>query len=292
MSVPVGSTIRRHSPADRRGQSLVEFVLVLPILMVLFLGIADVGRVFSAGIVIEAAARDAAEIVAEEYRRNPPGPLSDPAPPGDPAYYQPLHDLAATTVCDEARSLPNTTYNAGTRECTLADGDPSTPDAMPVMLICIHDGEDPLCDVPAFGATVPPDCSELLSPINPTMDGGTEDSRYVEVRICYMFSTLVHVPILTVGNIWLQKDRAFTVADYPVPTPSIPPAPSAPPPTALPTPEPTPSPSPSPSPSESPSPSASPSASTAPSDTPTPTAEPTPEPVPTATPSPSPGTAP
>ncbi len=52
---------------------MVEFALILPLLLVLFLGIADFGRVFHAGIVAEAAARNAAEIVAEEYRRNPPG---------------------------------------------------------------------------------------------------------------------------------------------------------------------------------------------------------------------------
>ena len=38
-----------------RGQSLVEFALVLPMLLVLLLGIADFGRVFQAGITTEAA---------------------------------------------------------------------------------------------------------------------------------------------------------------------------------------------------------------------------------------------
>lgn len=229
---------------SRRGQSLVEFGLVLPILLVLFLGIADFGRVFAAGITVEAAARNAAEIVAEEYRRNPPGPLSDPAPPGDPAYYAPLHELGGSTVCSEMRGLAGTTYDEVTRECHVADADPSTYDWMPVVLICVHDGEDPLCATPAFGATVPdPQCSELLAPISPALEGGSEDSRYVEVRICYRFETLVKFPFLALGDVWLQKDRAFTVADYPVPTPAIPPPPSPPPPTDLPSPEPTASPS-------------------------------------------------
>jgi Flp pilus assembly protein TadG len=47
--------------SSRRGQSLVEFALVLPMLLVLLLGIADFGRVFNAGITLEAATRDAAE---------------------------------------------------------------------------------------------------------------------------------------------------------------------------------------------------------------------------------------
>jgi hypothetical protein len=278
-----------HGPRSSRGQSMVEFILVLPILLILFLGIADFGRVFHAGIVIEAAARNAAEIVAEEYRRNPPGgSLTDPPPPGDAAFYQPLHDLAGRTVCSEARTLTNTTYDPVTRNCHVADGDPATPNWMPIVMACIHDGEDPLCATPVFGASVPTQCSGLTASIAPDMDAG-EASRFVEVRVCYQFSTLIHVPIFSLGDVWLQKDRAFTVANYPVPTPSIPPEPSAPPPTDLPSEEPSPSESASESPAESASesPADSPGESPAespppvPSDTPAPSPEPTPSPTPT-----------
>ena len=292
----MSATFVSHSTDDtgsdaRRGQSLVEFGLVLPLLLVLFLGIADFGRVFHAGIVVEAAARNAAEIVAEEYRRTPPGgSLSDPAPaPGDPAYYQALHDLGALTACSEMRSLPSTTYDAIDRECHVHDADPATHDWMPIVMVCIHDDQDPLCQTPAYGATVPdPECSSLLEPITNDMEGGSEDSRYVEVRVCYLFTTLVHLPILSIGDIWLQKDRAFTVADYPVPTPSIPPPPSAPDPEPLPSEEPSPSEDASADPSASAAPSASaspveslePTPVPTPEPTPAPTAEPTPEPTP------------
>ena len=285
---------------SRRGQSLVEFGLVLPLLLVLFLGIADFGRVFHAGIVTEAAARNAAEIVAEEYRRNPPGTsLSDPAPtPGDPDYYGALHALGGLTACSEMRSLPSTTYDEVNRACHVADADPSTRDWMPVVMICIHDNADPLCPDPAFGATIPdPECSALLAPITNAMEGGTEDSRYVEVRICYLFTTLVNLPILSIGDVWLQKDRVFTVADYPLPTPSAPPPPSAPDPEPLPSEEPSPSedasaePSPSEEASAEPSASAEPAESLEPAPTPTPVPEVTPappEPTPTPLPPPDP----
>ena len=290
MSDQIDSRTSRRPAAERvpRGQTMVEFGLILPLLLVLFLGIADFGRVFHAGIVAEAAARNAAEIVAEEYRRNPPGTsLSDPAPtPGDPAYYGPLHDLGGLTACSEMRSLPTTTYDSVSRECHIADADPDTHDWMPVVMICIHDNADPLCDDPAFGATIPdPECSSLLEPIANTMEGGAEDSRYVEVRICYLFTTLVNLPILSLGDIWLQKDRAFTVADYPVPTPSLPPPPSPPDPEPLPSEEPSPSESgsPTPTPSESPPESSEP---TPPEATLAPTPQPTPEPTPDPTPGP------
>ncbi len=56
---------RRPTPAvSPRGQSLVEFALVLPLLLILLLGVADFGRVFAAGITLEAAARNASEVVA------------------------------------------------------------------------------------------------------------------------------------------------------------------------------------------------------------------------------------
>jgi len=46
--------------AQVRGQSLIEFALVLPLLILILLGILDLGRAFSAYIVITNAARDGA----------------------------------------------------------------------------------------------------------------------------------------------------------------------------------------------------------------------------------------
>jgi hypothetical protein len=45
---------------------------------------------------------------------------------------------------------------------------------------------------------------------------------YVEVRVCYRFTTLLNLsnlqlPLgwsLSLGDIWLQRDRHFTVANY------------------------------------------------------------------------------
>jgi hypothetical protein len=240
---------------------MVEFALILPLLLVLFLGIADFGRVFAAGITLEAAARNAAEVVAEEYRRNPPdGVYADqtlPAPsPGDPAYdpayYQPLHELAARTACREAGGLDNSTFDAATDQCF----DPVTGEGMPVFLVCIHDNADPLCSQPAFSAPIPdPQCSALLDPPVNTMEGGNEHSRYVEVRICYRFSMLIQVPVLSLNDVWLQKSRVFTVAYYPPPpTPEPPSEPPPPSPGEIPTPEPSPSSEASAAPSLEPSP--------------------------------------
>ena len=54
--------------ADRRsvtrGQSLVEFALILPVLLTLVGAVADVARLYSAWVTLEAATRDAAEYAA------------------------------------------------------------------------------------------------------------------------------------------------------------------------------------------------------------------------------------
>lgn len=229
---------------------MVEFALALPMLMILLLGIADFGRVFAAGITLEAAARDGAEAAAQEYLRNPPGgSMLIPAPLGNDPYYQALHDLAARTVCREARGLGNTTFSADV--CA----------SMPVIQVCVHDNADPLCNQTAFGAPIPGPCSSLATFPTNAMQGGTEASRYVEVRLCYRFTTLLDLSALrlpfgwsvSIGDIWLQKDRAFTVGWYPpMPTPQPPPPPSPPPSQPAPTDTPVPTASPVATPSPTP----------------------------------------
>jgi hypothetical protein len=187
---------------------MVEFALVLPMLLVLLLGVADFGRIFAAGITVEAAARDGAEAVALERLHNPP------TTPGDPAYYQALHNLAARTVCHEARELPNTTYAAGP---------PEACPAMPVVAVCVHDDRDPLCAaadaIALHSGAVPPGCADVLDPSNRTnTSGGEASSHYVEVRACYHFTTLfdLHVSLpfnagLNLGDVWVQRTRTFVV---------------------------------------------------------------------------------
>jgi hypothetical protein len=185
----------------------VEFALILPMLLVLLLGLADFGRVFSAGITMEAAARNAAEAAAQEYLQlsrdaTLPLPVTD---------YQRLHDLAIESVCQEAVNLDN--HVAG------------SPCGMPVVAVCVHDGHDPLCASEAAGA--PPDCTSITAmpstPVNNGPVGANGGSLpQVEVRTCYRFTTLFNLqdlslPLgwnLSLGQIWLERDRWFTVADY------------------------------------------------------------------------------
>jgi len=192
----------------KRGQSLVEFTLVVPFLLILLLTVADFGRYFAASIQVESIARTAAEVAAQEYLRA--------VPSGDPLSYDyaAIHAYAWQSVCDEADGLANVTYNGPATQC---DGIATR--------VCVHDGLDPICDSditynPAGG--VPGSCSAVAAAASNVQTGGTETSRYVEVRVCYRFNTILPMKIPFVGgeltplsgDFYIEKVRKFTVADY------------------------------------------------------------------------------
>ena len=190
--------------ANARGQSLVEFALVLPLLLILFVTIADFGRIFAALIIVESATRDAAETVANDYLSAPPGPLNAPAPAVSQSYYDALHARGASIVCSELRSLPNTNYDAGTNTC---------PD-MPVVVVCIHDGMDGGCGNPAQRGPggIDSHCSDFTPAATSTQGGSA--ARWVELRTCYHFTALLNVPLSPFGDFWIQRTRDYTIPCY------------------------------------------------------------------------------
>jgi hypothetical protein len=218
----MSEAVVHHRPSHERstrGQSLVEFALVLPMLLVLLLGIADFGRVFAAGIILEAAARNGAEAAAQEYLQ-----LARNAPTIDADDYARLHQVALEEVCREAERLPDE-----------VDADDDGICEMPATAVCVHDlpadpddttpplGGDPGCGGEA-GLAPQPGCSEFVSEgwYTTKYNGDGEALPHVEVRVCYRFTTLINLTDIdlpfgwgiSIGEIWLQRDRSFTVADY------------------------------------------------------------------------------
>ena len=61
----------RNSLENEKGQSLVEFALVVPLLLLLVIGIAEFGRAWMAQNILTGAAREAVRILAV-----PPGPIT------------------------------------------------------------------------------------------------------------------------------------------------------------------------------------------------------------------------
>ncbi len=51
-------------PRAQSGQSVVEFALVVPVMLLLLIGIADFGRLYSSAVAVEAAGREAADLGA------------------------------------------------------------------------------------------------------------------------------------------------------------------------------------------------------------------------------------
>jgi hypothetical protein len=191
------------TPRARSGQTLVEFALVLPMLLVLLLGIVDFGRVFASGITVEALARNAAEAGAQEYlqvRR-----ASAPAQPTSTDYAA-VHARAQEVACEEAKTLANRTVTGGS--CL-----------MPVIGSCIHDEWGPHCS--SLSGAPPPSCT-IMGAWPPVLASQAGGLPYVQVTTCYQFTTLIslsdlRLPLgwsLSLGDIWLQRERVFTVADY------------------------------------------------------------------------------
>ena len=208
-----GSSVRpqRSAPSRRgrvfaRGQSLVEFAVVLPLLLVFFLVIADFGRIFVALISVESATREAAEVVAQDYLANPPGgaPLNAPAPNVGQSYYDALHARGEAVVCAELRGLPNTNYDQPSNTC---------PD-MPIVIVCIHDGNDGGCGNPAQpgGGGIVSDCTDFTPAATSAQDGS--GARWVEVRTCYHFTGLLNIPFMPLRDFWLQRTRNYTIPCY------------------------------------------------------------------------------
>jgi hypothetical protein len=180
----------------------------VPILLIVFIAIADFGRIFAASIATEAASRDAAEAVANRYLTNSVfSPLSAPAPAGNTTAYGNLHTYGAGVVCAELRGLPNTNFDSGSSTC---------PD-MPVVMVCIHDSQDPGCSTLSSPGSpnAPAGCASLSPP--PDNGQGTlprPRPRWVEVRVCYHFTAILNLPLFSLGDFWLQKTNEFTIPCY------------------------------------------------------------------------------
>ncbi len=188
-------------------------------LLVLFLGIADFGRVFSAGIALEATARNGAEAAAQEYVQLLRNRSSAPTT----SDYQRLHWVAIEEVCAEAKLLPSHVIT-GTGDCEdLSDGTATL--TSPAVAVCVHDGSDPICGTESGAA--PADCRVMhLTTWAPTVEGydppGTQGPLpHVEVQVCYRFTTLMNAELslplgwgISLGQIWMERGREFAVACY------------------------------------------------------------------------------
>jgi hypothetical protein len=175
---------RSAIPGMRResGQSVTEFAIVVPIILLLLIGIADLGRMYTSGMAIESAAREAADFGA--FRAEHWTPVNIPVTLEEMEFRactaaagSHLQDYESTDPDDKTCSNPSFA-------CMLERNGASTP--------CASSG----------GTTGGVDCSD------PT----TEPPCTVHVRMDYQFHLLLAIPPFPT-TIDLSRDSYFRVSD-------------------------------------------------------------------------------
>ncbi|HSO28332.1 MAG TPA: TadE/TadG family type IV pilus assembly protein [Candidatus Sulfomarinibacteraceae bacterium] len=170
---------RRRAP----GQSLVEFAVILPVILLLLVALADLGRLYTSAVAIESAAREAADFGAFD------------------ASYWTEANFATTTAAMERRActaaagshledyettdpVDNTTCTNPTFECFLERDGPSAG--------CLS----------SHGFTNGIDCSAAA----------TEPPCTVHVRMTYQFRLFLNVPPLP-ASIQVTRDSYFRISN-------------------------------------------------------------------------------
>jgi Flp pilus assembly protein TadG len=98
-----------------RGQELVEFALVLPVLFLFIYGVVDLGRVFHAYIAITNAAREGARYaIVSGFERETLNTAIDPV---HRHYYLKTNDIISVTRNEAAEMGVNSTAASATIQC-------------------------------------------------------------------------------------------------------------------------------------------------------------------------------
>jgi hypothetical protein len=175
----------RHS-----GQALAELAVIVPVMLLMVIGIADLGRLYGSAVAIEAAAREAADFGAF-----------------DSSYWMPVN-------------VPTTVNDMRTRACTAAAGSHLQG----------YETTDPVnnstCTNPTFacflernGAST--DCEASLGVTDGVdcFDGvGTEPPCTVHVHMDYEFRLILSFPLLP-GSIQISRDSRFRISNLTPPPP-------------------------------------------------------------------------
>lgn len=168
-----------------RGQSLVEVAIFVPIVIVLFLAVGDLARVFAAMISVESAAREAADWGA--YR---PGNWDTGVPtyPVTVAEMERRACTAAMELEDYQGASDGSTCTNPTFECFFGTGTPT-------------------------GTCEPPGC-------DPLTDASGCDSYRVRVRLTYTFNLVSPGELLALpSTLTFDRESVFALGKPPAATP-------------------------------------------------------------------------
>lgn len=169
------------------GQSVVEFALVLPVILLLLIGIADLGRLYTSAVAIESAAREAADFGAFE-----------------------ADNWAAVNIATTLEGMEQ-------RACTAAAGshlqdyqstDPDDKTCTNPSFACMleHNGASTDCESSGGFANG----IECWNPADPTTETGPPCT--VHVRMEYQFHLLLAIPPFP-STIAISRDSYFRISD-------------------------------------------------------------------------------
>lgn len=165
---------------------MVEFALVVPILLMLVLGIGDFARLYTSGIAVEAAAREAAD-----YGAFTPGQWNTTVNPGQ-------IDLTVREMIKRA--------------CTAASDVPDYVAAGDSTTLCSVEGSNPLFSYRLEDSTGQAIANPPATCGNPTR----EPPCVVHVTMTYTYHSFVNVPLYP-SAISLQRDSRFAISDIAAP---------------------------------------------------------------------------
>jgi Flp pilus assembly protein TadG len=172
---------RRHQP---RGQSVVEFALVVPLLLLLLIAIADFGRFYVSAVAVESAAREAADFGAFDNASN-----SNWSPTNAPTTTQEMERRACVAA-------------AGSHLEGYASSDPSNRTCTNPTFTCTLEVGAQSADCATSGGIVgTSDCSQ------PT----TEPPCTVHVALTYQFRTLLALPPMP-STVQIVRNSRFQVS--------------------------------------------------------------------------------
>jgi Flp pilus assembly protein TadG len=164
------------------GQSIAEFAIILPVILLLLIGIADLGRLYTSVVAVESAAREAADYGAF-----------------DATYWSSVN--IPTTLADMEKRACTAAMGSHLQdyESSVSDGTTCTNPVMSCMLE--RNGASTDCGS-SGGFTNGVDCS--LS--------GTEPPCTVHVRMDYTFHLILAIPPFP-SSIALSRDSYFRISD-------------------------------------------------------------------------------
>jgi len=181
------------NPPRRRkghsGQALAELAIILPVMLLMVIGIADLGRLYGSAVAIESAAREAADFGAFEA-----------------SYWWPAN---LTTTVNEMR-LRACTAAAGSHLQGYETTDPvnnSTCTNPTFACFLERNGASTDCEA-SGGFTNGVDCS----------DPATELPCTVHVHMDYEFRLILSFPLLP-GTIQISRDSLFRISNLTPPPP-------------------------------------------------------------------------